>query len=250
MPSKSWKTRRKVNKNSNQAEKNPAVVDTNQPQQEITQKQVTKRQTKKRPVKRNGLSSPEVKRLEQLYLKEPASYGSTKRLHIQIKLPLAKVQSYLQTKPSFTKYRSIRLKFPRLKVFVKDINEIWSLDLAHVDKLAKFNRNIKYLLVAVDCLSRYSRVETLKTKCATETTEAFQKMIKNKQPEKLWVDDGKEFLGAFKQLCNKRGIHSYSTFGEKKSAFAERNIRSLKTIIHLYLEEKWTYSYIDQLTNL
>ena len=158
-------------------------------------------------------------RLDQLYLKGPASYGSAKRLHTQSKLPLGKVQSYLETKPSFTKYRSILLKFPRLKVFVKDINEIWSLDLAHVDKLAKYNRNIKYLLVAVDCLSRYLRVEPLKTKYATETAEAFQKIFKNKQPEKVWVDDGKEFLGAFKQLCNKRGIHLYSTFSEKKSAF-------------------------------
>ena len=33
----------------------------------------------------------------------------------------------------------------------------------------------------------------------------------------------------------------------KKSAFAERNIRSLKKKVHRYLEEKWTYSYIDQL---
>ena len=48
-------------------------------------------------------------------------------------------------------------------------------------------------------------------------------------------------------MCTKRGIHLYSTFSEKKSAFAERNIRSLKKIIHWYLEEKWTYSYIDQL---
>ena len=153
-------------------------------------------------------------------------------------------QLYLETKPSLTKYRSIRLNFPRLKIFVKNINEIWSLDLAHVDKLAEYNRNIKYLLVAVDCLSRYLRVQPLKTKYATETAE---KMIKIKQPEKVWVDDGKEFLGAFKQLCNKRGIHLYSTFSEKKSAFAERNIRVLKEIIHRYLEERWTYSYIDQL---
>ena len=97
MPSTSWKTRGKVNKNSTQAEKNPAVVDPNQPQQEITKTQVTKRQTKNRPVQRNGLSSPELKRLEQLYLKGSASYGSTKRLHIQTKLPLGKVQSYLKT---------------------------------------------------------------------------------------------------------------------------------------------------------
>ena len=34
---------------------------------------------------------------------------------------------------------------------------------------------------------------------------------------------------------------------KKKAAFAERNIRSLQKKIHRYLEEKWTYSYIDQL---
>ena len=157
-----------------------------------------------------------AKKLDQFYLKGPASYGSIKRLQTQSKLPIGKVQSYLESKPSFTKYRSLRLKFPRLKVFVKHINEIWSPDLAHVDKLAKCKRNIKYLLVAVDCLSRYLRVEPLKPKYATEAAEAFKKMIKNKQPDKIWVDDGAEFLGAFKQLCTKRGIHLYSTYSEKK----------------------------------
>ena len=59
----------------------------------------------------------------------------------------------------------------------------------------------------------------MKTTYATEAAEAFKKMIKNKQPEKVWVDDGTEFLGAFKQLCTKRGIHLYSTFSEKKVSF-------------------------------
>ena len=139
------------------------------------------------------------------------------------------------------------MQFPRLKVIVKDINEIWSLDLAFVDNLAKYNRDVKSLLVAVDCLSRYLRVEPMKTKYATEAADAFKKMIKYKQPKKVWVDDGTEFLGAFKRLCNSRAIHLYSTFSEKKSVFAERNIRSLKNIIHRYFEEKWSYSYIDKL---
>ena len=104
------------------------------------------------------------------------------------------MRSYLETKPSSTKYRSIRLKFPRLRVIVKDNNEIWSLDLAHVDKLAKYNRDIRYLLVAVDGLSRYLRVEPMKTKYATEAAQAFKKIIKYKQPLKVWVDDSKEFL--------------------------------------------------------
>ena len=101
-------------------------------------------------------------------------------------------------------------------------------------------------------MSRYLRVEPMKRKYATEAAQASKKMIKNKQPVKVWVEDGKEFLGAFKSLCEKRGIHLYSTYSEKKSAFAERNIRSMKNIFYRYLEEKWTYSHLyklDQFVN-
>ena len=140
-------------------------------------------------------------------------------------------------------------KIARLKVIAYDINEFWSLDLAHVDKLSKQNACIKYLLIAVDCLSRFLRVEPLKSKYATTTAEAFKQMIKQKQPKKIWVDAGTEFMGNFKTACQRRNIEIYQTFSEKKSAFAERNIRSLKNIIYKYLEEKWTYSYISQLKN-
>ena len=72
-------------------------------------------------------------------------------------------------------------------------------------------------------------------------------MIKGKQPKKLWVDAGAEFKGSFSTLCQKNEIEVYKVFSEKKSAFAERNIRSLKNLIYKYLEDKWTYSYNNQL---
>ena len=70
-------------------------------------------------------------------------------------------------------------------MIVNDINEIWSLDLAYIDKLAKYNRGVRYLLVAVNCLSRYLRVEPLKTKYAKETTEAFKKLSKQNNQKKF-----------------------------------------------------------------
>ena len=82
--------------------------------------------------------------MEQFYSIGPQSFGSSKRQQKHSKLSLAKIKSYLDTKPSFTKYRSIRMQFTRLKVIVKDINEIWSLDLAYVDNLAKYNGDDKY----------------------------------------------------------------------------------------------------------
>ena len=95
-----------------------------------------------------------------------------------------------------------------------------------MDKLAKDIKVVKYLLVAVDCLSPYLRVEPLNSKYATTTADAFKNMIKNKQPKKVWVDAGTEFKGSFSTLFQKKDIEVYKTFSEKKSAFAERNIRA------------------------
>ena len=127
----------------------------------------------------------DVKLLDRRYSKGPASFGISKRLQDLSKLPMTKVKLYSETKPSLTKYRAQRLNFPRLKVIVKDLNEIWSLDLSHVDKLAKYNCDVKYLLVAVDCLSRFQRVEPLKQKYATEIAKVFRNMIKYRQPQKF-----------------------------------------------------------------
>ena len=61
------------------------------------------------------------------------------------------------------------------------------------------------------------------------------------------MDAGTEFKGSFSTLCQKNETEVFKTFSEKKSAFAERNIRLLKKLIYKYLEDKWTYSHINQL---
>ena len=76
-----------------------------------------------------------------------------KNLKDETKLPRWNVRHFLHSEPAYTKYRAVRRKIPRLKVIVYDIDEIWSVDLAYVDKLAKYNKDFKYLLVAVDCMS-------------------------------------------------------------------------------------------------
>ena len=122
----------KVKKNSSQPSKahNQDAVTQNEPKQEKRPNQKDKQKID-RTNQENGIpSSSEKKILEQLYSKGPAAFGSPKRLHTQSKMSIAKMRSYLEAKLSFTKYRSIRLRFPRLSVIVKDMNEIWSLDLA------------------------------------------------------------------------------------------------------------------------
>ena len=76
------------------------------------------------------------------------------------------------------------------------------MDLAYVDKLAKDNNSVKYLLVRQDLFDRTVDAQGMKTKDSKETVRAFLTMItKKNRPKEIWVDKGTEFATEFKRLC-------------------------------------------------
>ena len=96
--------------------------------------------------------------------------------------------------------------------------------------MSEFNNGVKYLLICVDVFSRLVRVQSMKSKYASDAVAAFNKILrKNTKPDGVWVDQGTEFGGEFKKFCKRRDIKIYSTRSETKAAEAERAIRSLKT---------------------
>ena len=134
-----------------------------------------------------------------------------------------------------------------MRAFARFRNEIWCMDLAYLDKLAKENNGVKYLLVRQDLFDRTVNAKGMKTKDSQETVKAFSSMItKRNRPKKTWVDKGTEFAGAFKKFCAAEGIQVYSTKSETKAAFAERIIRSLKNILYRYMVD-FGYKYIHKL---
>ena len=145
------------------------------------------KQVYRRKKNRNPTTSEE-KLLQSMYTKGPAAFGSVQNLQKSINLQPRKVKQLLANKNARTKYKGFRKNFAPLNVIAYDIDEICSLNLAHVYKLLTQNAGFKYLLIAIDCLSRYLRVEPLESKYATTTAEAFKQMIKHKQPKKVWVD--------------------------------------------------------------
>ena len=71
--------------------------------------------------------------------------------------------------------------------------------------------------------------------------------MKHNNQKKIWVDKGRGFSGEFATFCSQKGIEIYSTKGETKSALAERNIRSLKSLIFKYMHEHDQSIYFDKL---
>ena len=121
------------------------------------------------------------------------------------------------------------------------------MDLAYVDRLAKENNGVKYLLVRQDLFDRNVNAKRMKTKDSQETVTAFSSMItKRNRPKKIWVDKKTEFAGAFNMSCTAEGIQVYPTMSDTKAASAERTIRSLKNMLYRYMED-FGYKYIHKL---
>ena len=129
------------------------------------------------------------------------------------------------------------------------IDHIWSVDVAFMEKIASQNDGYKYLLIAVDVLSRRLMVVPIKSKSSKDAAAALEEMISTakRAPDKIWIDEGTEFEGAFAKTCKQHGIHTYHTFTETKSSFAERFVRTLKNLIYKYMYANNTERYIHQL---
>ena len=193
------------------------------------------------------LSKYKRRKLQTLYTQGAAAYGSVPKLAKANRITLLKGRQFLHSKASCTKFTLATRKFTRMRAFGRFKNEICCMDLAYVDKLAKEDNGVKYLLVRQDLFDRTIIARAMKKKDSQETFKVFSSMItRRNRAKKIWVDKGNEFAGAFEKFYVAEGIQVYSTMSETKAAIAERTIRSLKNILYLYMED-FGYKFIHKL---
>ena len=147
-----------------------------------------------------------------------------------------------------------RKNYPRRKIIVNHINEIFAADLVEMQKFAKLNKGYRYLLTCIDIFSKYSWVIPLKDKKGITIKNALQKIFKEIKPKLLWTDNGKEFYNKQVQnLLNENNIKLYSTNNsEIKSAVIERFNRTFKNMMYKKFTENNNtifYNILDELVN-
>ena len=134
-------------------------------------------------------------------------------------------------------------------------DNIWGVDLADMQSLSKKNKDIKYILCAIDLFSKYAFVVPLKNKKGISIVNAFNKIIKqsNRKPNEIWVDQGGEFYNrVFKKWLSDKDIIMYSTYNEGKSVVAERFIRTLKNKLYKHMTatgKNVCYDVLDDVVN-
>ena len=121
-------------------------------------------------------------------------------------------------------HKPIIWKFKKRKVYSSFRDNIWGLDLADMESLSKYNKEIKYLLCAIDFFSKYARVIPIKDKRWASIVNAFKKILSDskRKPNKIWVDQGSELYNkSFKGFLKINNIEMYSTYNEGKCVVAE-----------------------------
>ena len=151
------------------------------------------------------------------------------------------------------RHKPVIKKFNKRKKYSQFKDNIWGVDLADTQSLSKKNKDIKYLLCAIDLFSKYAFVVPSKDKKGISIVNAFNKIIKqsNRKPDKIWVDQGGEFYNqAFKRWLSSNDIIMYSTFNEGKSVVAERVIRTLKNKSYKHMTATGKNVYYDVLDDI
>lgn len=146
-----------------------------------------------------------------------------------------------------------RIHFPRRRVNVKGIDQIWSADLVDMQAFSKENLGVKYLLTIIDVFSKYAWIMPLKTKTGKDITEAFKFIIEGskRKPAMLWVDQGTEFYNrTFMKFLKDNNIHMYSTHNEGKAVVVERFNKTLKSQMWKFFSANNTMKYVDILPAL
>jgi Integrase core domain len=149
-------------------------------------------------------------------------------------------------------HKPARRRYPRRRVTLKGIGDLWQADLVEMIPYARLNGGYKYLLTVIDCFTKYAWAVAVKSKSAKDVTRAMVTVFNGRQPPKnLQTDKGREFYNAeFHRLMEKHGVNHYSTQSNLKASIIERFNRTLKSYMWKQFSLQGTYRWVDGLQSL
>lgn len=191
-------------------------------------------------------------------VKQPGAFAGPNKLHTILTqngyvVKIDEIKKWLQKHDAYTLFKPIKYRFKRNRIVTTGLDYMWDADLAEVGNIAEHNDGYRYLLVAIDVFSRYLWIEPVKTKQQNEIKSAFERIFAktNRRPQRLRTDKGKEFINkTVRTYLTRLQIKAFTTKNETKANYAERVIRTVKTLLYRYFHQNQTYRYVEVLQDL
>jgi hypothetical protein len=162
-----------------------------------------------------------------------------------VEAALAELDAYSLHKPTRVGKRRV--------VWVNEIDHLWAADVVFYPKYSRSNNSTKYILLVVDCFSKFLMAEGIKNKTSDDVVDGFKAIFKRhkRKCQYLWTDFGGEFFGKKTvSFLESNGIKIYKVYTPLKSSIAERYVRRLKTVIERHFTDTNSHRYIDVLQDI
>lgn len=148
-------------------------------------------------------------------------------------------------------HKPARKNFKRRRVIIKSLFDLFQGDLVDMKEYYKENNGYKYILVVINCFSKYVWAFPLKTKTSKEVAVSLEKVFRIQKPIHFCTDSGGEFTGKEVQnLMKKYNVIHYVVYSEKKASIVERVNRTLKTMMWKEFNIQGTYQWIKLLKKI
>jgi hypothetical protein len=155
-------------------------------------------------------------------------------------------------------HKPARVNFPRRHTRIDGLRDLVQIDLIDLISYKKFNKNFSYIMLAIDCFSKYIWAYPLKTKGSSEMLKIMQTFLLKDYtgkyggvPKLIQTDNGTEFYNKpVQNLFKSNNITHYSTFSVIKAAIAERAIRTIKSRLFKEFSVQGNYKWIEILPDV
>lgn len=194
--------------------------------------------------------------LEKLYTdpSSPAAYSGVKNLLREARrqnpnVQQSDVENYLQGQSTYTLFKPRRVRYRRLQTVPSGYMTDMQADLADFQQLAAHNRGYRYLLVAIDVLSRRIFAAPVKSKRTEHMKTAFEEVFSQTPhlPWTLYTDKGNEFEAKeMKKYFKDKDIEKIvSQSDDVKASMAERAIQALKARLYRFFSNRNDLCWVD-----
>ena len=144
--------------------------------------------------------------------------------------------------------------YPTNNIIYNHIDEIWSIDLADFsDYKTSNNKGFRYIFIVIDTFSSYLWAIQLKNKYSQSITNEFSNNLttSKRKPLKIESDRGSEFYNRiFQNFLKSKNIHHCSRCTDKGPNIAERNIRTVRSLLKKPVFEKGKADWLSELPSV
>ena len=150
--------------------------------------------------------------------------------------------------------KALRKKYETNKIILNHIDETWSIDLADlIDYKISNNKRFRFIFIIFDNFSNYLWAILLINKYSQTITSEFSNIsiTSKRKPLKIESDRGTEFYNnLFQNFLKLNIIYHYSRSTDKSPSIAERNIRTVRSLVKKPVFENGRADWLSELPSV